>query len=57
MFEVSWLPEALADLQRHFDFLNEKNPEAASRAVRAVLAAGASLAELPDRGIAISSTA
>ncbi len=38
MFQLSWLPEALADLQKQFDFLNEKNPEAASRAVRAILA-------------------
>ncbi|MBW4661056.1 MAG: type II toxin-antitoxin system RelE/ParE family toxin [Drouetiella hepatica Uher 2000/2452] len=56
MLEVSWLPEALADLQRQFDFLNEKNPEAASRAVRAILSAGATLARSPHRGVAIPGT-
>jgi hypothetical protein len=29
MFEVTWLPEALADLEKHFDFLNEKSPKGA----------------------------
>ena len=53
MFEVIWLPEALQDLDNHFDFLNEKNPEAASRAVRLILSAAASLAKSPQRGVAI----
>ena len=53
MFDVSWLPEAMADLERHFEFLNAQNPDAASRAVRAILSAGSSLAQLPDRGTAI----
>jgi plasmid stabilization system protein ParE len=56
MFDVSWLPEAMADLERHFEFLNERNPDAASRAVRAILAAGSSLAQSPDRGTAIPDT-
>ena len=50
MFDVSWLPEAMTDLERHFEFLNERNPDAASRAVRAILSAGSSLARSPDRG-------
>lgn len=33
MFEVIWLPDALGDLDKQFVFLNEKNPDAASRAV------------------------
>jgi plasmid stabilization system protein ParE len=49
MFEVIWLPIALKDLERHFDFLNDKNPEAASRASRALLNAGASLSQSPER--------
>jgi plasmid stabilization system protein ParE len=56
MFEVVWLPVALKDLERHFDFLNEKNPGAASRASRAILNAGASLSKYPERGAAISRT-
>jgi plasmid stabilization system protein ParE len=54
MLEVIWLPVALKDLERHFDFLNEKNPEAASRASRIVLSAGASLSKNPERGSMIS---
>ena len=53
MFEVVWLPEALSDLEKQFDFLNEKNPDAASRAIRAILSAAASLAKSPQRGSAI----
>jgi plasmid stabilization system protein ParE len=56
MFEVSWLPEAMADLERHFEFLNERNPEAASRVVRAILSAASGLAQFPDRGTAIPDT-
>jgi plasmid stabilization system protein ParE len=56
MFEVSWLPEALADLERHFEFLNELNPDAAIRAIRAILSAASSLAQFPDRGMAIPNT-
>jgi plasmid stabilization system protein ParE len=41
MFEVIWLPDALKDLDRQFDFLNERDPKVASRAVRAILGAGA----------------
>jgi plasmid stabilization system protein ParE len=56
MFEVIWLPDALTELERQFDFLNEKNPDAASRAVRAILSAAASLAKSPERGPAIPGT-
>jgi plasmid stabilization system protein ParE len=56
MFEVIWLPEALADLEGHFDFLNEKSPKAASRASRTILNAAASLANFPERGMPITGT-
>ncbi|NJN49784.1 MAG: type II toxin-antitoxin system RelE/ParE family toxin [Alkalinema sp. RL_2_19] len=56
MFEVTWLPAALNDLDRQFAFLNEQNPEAASRAVRAILGAAASLAKSPQRGTAMTNT-
>lgn len=56
MFEVIWLPVALKDLERQFDFLNEKNPEAASRASRALLNTGASLSKNPERGKIIPGT-
>lgn len=56
MVEVIWLPDALNDLDRQFDFLNEREPKVASRAVRAILNAGASLANFPERGTAIPGT-
>jgi plasmid stabilization system protein ParE len=56
MFEVIWLPVALNDLNKQFEFLNEINPDVASRATRAILTAGASLANFPERGKAIPET-
>ncbi|GAP93959.1 type II toxin-antitoxin system RelE/ParE family toxin [Leptolyngbya sp. NIES-2104] len=56
MFEVIWLPVALDDLDRQFDFLNEKNADAADRAVRAILNASASLSNAPERGLLIPNT-
>lgn len=55
-FEVVWLPAAFSDLERQFNFLNEKNPDAASRATRAILSAGASLASNPERGTLVPET-
>lgn len=49
-FVVVWLSEAEGDLERHFQVLNDQEPRVASRAVRAILAAGASLAVFPHRG-------
>ncbi|NJM49470.1 MAG: type II toxin-antitoxin system RelE/ParE family toxin [Alkalinema sp. RU_4_3] len=49
-FSVSWLPSARYDLDRHFYAMNDKNPIAASRVVREILSAGASLAIFPHRG-------
>lgn len=56
MFEVIWLPAALHDLDQQFDFINEKNPDAASRAVRAILNAGISLSRSPERGTTLAGT-
>ena len=33
---VLWLPEALADLERLYNFLVEKDPTAAARAMRTI---------------------
>jgi plasmid stabilization system protein ParE len=52
MYEVIWLPAAMADLERHFAFLDEKNPDAASRAVRTITSAAGSLTVSPQRGVA-----
>ena len=37
MSQVKWLPEALADIERLYSFLHEKNPAAAMRAARVIL--------------------
>ncbi len=37
MSEIIWLPEALADIERLYQFIHEKNPEAAKRAAEALL--------------------
>jgi plasmid stabilization system protein ParE len=45
-----WLPEALADVYRLYEFLKEKHPEAAARAARAILDGANLLADSPDLG-------
>jgi plasmid stabilization system protein ParE len=56
MAEVIWLPVALDDLQKQFEFLNERDPDVASRAVRTILNGGATLAKFPERGTVIPGT-
>jgi plasmid stabilization system protein ParE len=53
MFDVVWTEVAADDIQRHFDFLNVINSDAASRAVRAILNGGASLSRNPYRGMLV----
>lgn len=50
MPEIVWLPEALDDARRLFDFLKENNPEAAARAARAVRQGADRLSAFPDLG-------
>lgn len=47
---VVWVPEALADLERVYDFLRDKDPAASARALAAIEEAATKLAELPDIG-------
>lgn len=47
---VLWLPEALDDLERLFEFLLERDPVAAERAMSAIASGAESLAEFPERG-------
>lgn len=53
MPQVVWLPEALVDLVRHFDFLKLKNKNAAAQAADAIREAGFSLAETPEKGVVL----
>ena len=47
---VVWLPEALADVERLYDFLVEKNPGAAKNAVRSIQVAARQLELFPEIG-------
>ena len=47
---IRWLPEAVADLERLIDFLGEHNPDAASRAARAILDGADLLLTAPNLG-------
>ena len=48
--KLVWLPEARDDIQRLFDFLVEKDPEAALRMLGRVRAGAATLLEFPRAG-------
>ena len=48
--KVVWLPEARDDIQRLYDFLIDKDPRAAERAIRAIQLGGTRLQELPRIG-------
>lgn len=47
---VVWLPETRDDIQRLYDFLIDKDPRAAERAIRAIQIGGGRLEELPRIG-------
>ena len=50
MPQLIWSPEALADVQRLYRFLVEKNPDAARRAARAIRDGMQIVADHPDVG-------
>jgi plasmid stabilization system protein ParE len=45
-----WLPEAQADIQRLYNFLRERDPRAAERAIRAIQLGAQRLLEFPHLG-------
>jgi toxin ParE1/3/4 len=45
-----WLPEAQADIQRLYNFLRERDPRAAERAIRAMQLGAQRLLEFPYLG-------
>jgi plasmid stabilization system protein ParE len=50
MPEVIWLPEALLDIERLYDFLSKNNPRAARNAVLCIQAAARQLEDFPEIG-------
>lgn len=50
MPDVRWLPEAVADLDRLFQFLKEKNPSAARRAAGTIRQGADLLRSAPEIG-------
>lgn len=50
MPSLKWSPAAVSDVQRLYRFLASKNPNAATRAVRAIRASVRILAEQPEAG-------
>ena len=50
MSQVSWTNAALADVQRHFETLEQVNPEAAVKAAQVIREAGDSLERNSRRG-------
>ena len=47
---VRWLPPALDDIRRLYEFLVEKDPAAAGRAVRAIRLGSTRLVDTPEMG-------
>jgi plasmid stabilization system protein ParE len=50
MPEVIWLPEAVADVERLYRFLADKNPQAARNAALCIQAAARQLETFPEIG-------
>lgn len=47
---VRWLPDALNDLRRLYEFIEPHSPQAAARAVDTLVEAAESLEEFPEKG-------
>jgi len=47
---IKWLPEALADIERLYRFLHDKNSDTAARAARAIIDGANALGAMPDAG-------
>ena len=50
MTVVRWLPEALDDLKRLYEFIEPHSPTAAKRAIDILIEAADTLAEFPEKG-------
>ena len=50
MTSLRWLPDALGDLKRLHTFIEPHSPQAATRAVNALINAANTLQEFPEKG-------
>lgn len=50
MSRVTWLPEALQDIERLYDFLSRNSPQAARNAALCIQAAARQLEQFPEIG-------
>ena len=57
MSQIIWTQSATDDLNRHYDFIKLNNPDAAARAVKAIVNCGESLQENPRRGAIVNQVA
>lgn len=48
--KLRWLPAAYQDIERLYDFLIKKSPDAAARAMELILNGGESLESMPEMG-------
>lgn len=55
MPQVNWSTVALADLNQNYQFLKEKNLDAANRALQTIVQAAKSLGQFPQKGMVIES--
>ncbi len=57
MPQIVWTESAIDDLNRHYDFIKINNPDAAARAVQAIVSSGESLLSNPRRGAIVDEIA
>ena len=50
MIQLTWLPDAFADLERLHEFIVSHSPQAAARAVNTLVDAAESLMQFPEKG-------
>jgi plasmid stabilization system protein ParE len=57
MSQIVWTETAIDDLNRHYDFINLNNADAAARAIQAIVSSGESLQQNPHRGAIVDEIA
>jgi plasmid stabilization system protein ParE len=57
MSQIVWTETAIDDLNRHYDFINLNNADAAARAIQAIVSLGESLQQNPHRGAIVDEIA